>query len=427
MYKVWISIKKEFYLLFNDKTGLSLMFLMPLILVFIITIIQDSAFKIINENKISLLIVNHDSGSEGNKLKDMLDQTRMFNLIENNNIDFSEVKKEISKENAMVALYIENSFSEKLNSKTIILSKLVMANIGMNDSVNKKELISLLPPTIFFFNDPVLQDNYCYSILNLIHSNLSIIENTKMLEGLYSEMGYDSVPQNIKESIINNKIPIKRIITSVDDNCKIPNSTQHNVPAWTIFAMFFMVVSLGSNIVKEKLSGSFIRLKTMPTNFALILFSKQIVYLFVAIMQVILIFSIGIYIFPLIKLPELTISSNTLGTFIIVIISGIAAVSYALMVGSISKTQEQSNGFGAISIIIFAALGGVWVPIFVMPEYMKQISKLSPLHWCIDGFYTLFLRDGNWLMLYKPILILLVFSLSCQIITYLKLKYDKLI
>ena len=61
----------------------------------------------------------------------------------------------------------------------------------------------------------------------------------------------------------------------------ILNATQHNVPAWTIFAMFFVVMSLGSSIVREKLSGSFIRLKTLPTNYFIALISKQITYLIV--------------------------------------------------------------------------------------------------------------------------------------------------
>ena len=37
----------------------------------------------------------------------------------------------------------------------------------------------------------------------------------------------------------------------------------HNVPAWTIFAMFFVVISLAGSIVPEKLSGSFYTFKNL--------------------------------------------------------------------------------------------------------------------------------------------------------------------
>ena len=68
MNKLIASIKKEALLLFSDKIGLSMLFLMPVLLVFIITIIQDSAYKIVNENKVSLIVSNQDKGELGNNL-----------------------------------------------------------------------------------------------------------------------------------------------------------------------------------------------------------------------------------------------------------------------------------------------------------------------------------------------------------------------
>ena len=66
--KLMASIKKELLLLFSDKVGLAIMFLMPLLLVFTITIIQDSAYKLVNENKVSIIISNQDKGVQGEKL-----------------------------------------------------------------------------------------------------------------------------------------------------------------------------------------------------------------------------------------------------------------------------------------------------------------------------------------------------------------------
>ena len=95
------------------------------------------------------------------------------------------------------------------------------------------------------------------------------------------------------------------------------------------------------------------------------------------------------------------------------------------MIGTLASTEDQSNGFGAVSIIIFAALGGVWVPTFIMPHYLQVISLFSPLHWCIEGFYVLFLKHGNWNELAKPIYVLLAFSLLCQAIAFFKIKFEK--
>lgn len=422
MYKPWISIRKEFYLLFNDKVGLSLMFLMPLLLVFVITIIQDSAFKVVNENKISLIIANNDKGELGKKLSEMLLTSGMFDVVEKEYTDPLQLQKEVTNGNTLTALYISTDFSEKIEMKSTQFSQMIMANLGLQESKQFKE-INL--PFIKFFNDPALQDNYVYSIISVVYTHLNVIEISQMLEGIYIEMGYAGIPPEVEEGIFKNRIQIERHVDG--EAFKLPNSTQHNVPAWTIFAMFFMVISLGANIVKERSTGSFMRLKAMPTHFGLIMVSKQIVYVTVGVLQVLFIFSVGAFVFPYLNLPPLSMPSNILGIAAVVFVSAFAAVSYSLMLGSVARTQEQSNGFGAISIIIFAAIGGVWVPTFVMPEYMKVISQFSPLHWCIEAFYVLFLRGGDWTNLFKPLYILVIFALFCQIITFVKLKQDKLI
>src|SRR5690606_21665595 len=126
-----------------------------------------------------------------------------------------------------------------------------------------------------------------------------------MIDRMYANMDMAERSAKLKEKMISNRVGIDQIVASNNNSTVIPNSTQHNVPAWTIFAMFFMVVSLGSNIVKERVNGSFLRLKTMPTTFMVVMFSKMAVYVIVAALQVALTFSMGVWILPKLGLPKL--------------------------------------------------------------------------------------------------------------------------
>ena len=54
----------------------------------------------------------------------------------------------------------------------------------------------------------------------------------------------------------------------------IPNATQHNVPAWSMFAVFFIVVSLAGNMIRERETGCLNRLMTMPCSYAVYLFHE---------------------------------------------------------------------------------------------------------------------------------------------------------
>jgi ABC-2 type transport system permease protein len=425
MFKVYSSIRKEILLLINDKVGLALMFVMPLLLVFIITIIQDSAYKMVNENQIPLLVVNRDRGSEGEKLITLLTKSGLFKLDTINTLKPEDVKLELSAGGKMIALYIPELFSDGLESNAAGVSKILMDDLGLEyDSTAVKPVMM---PVLSFYSDPVLQTNYSYSVMGIIQSYMSVIENGLMIERMYTNMDLGDQSAKLKERMINNRVKIEHIVAAKSNSTVVPNSTQHNVPAWTIFAMFFMVVSLGSNIVKERVNGSFLRLKTMPTSFMLVMFSKMSVYVVVAVLQVAVTFSMGIWILPQMGLPKLTIPAHFLPFATVVFMSSMAAVSYALLIGAVAKTQEQANGFGAISIIIFGAIGGILVPTFVMPGFMQFASNFSPLHWCLEGFYVLFLKDGSWHELQAALLFLGVFIFICQLCTYFKLRIEKII
>jgi ABC-2 type transport system permease protein len=420
MYKFINSLKKEWLLFWNDKVGLLLMFALPILLVFIITVIQDSAFKIIDNKQIKLLIVNADKGSLGKELTDGLSQSGMFDVSVNNDLSYDELPKRIENKRALAGLYIPSDFSENSIRKAGEMSGKFLSGFALNEAKEQNEPGK--NSTIRFYHDPVLQENYCYSIESFIRMHLKGIETKAMVNSLYKQMNMKVDSQQLLQQMQESGTKIERISTVAQTQKQLPNSVQHNVPAWTIFALFFMVVSLGSNVVKEKLSGSFVRIKTTPTGFWRILIGKQIIYLLIGIIQVITIFGIGMTLFPLIHLPALSLPGNWIGMFLFVLVCAFSAVSYALMIGTLTGTVEQANGIGAISVIIFAALGGIWVPTFMMPDYMQIISRLSPLHWCIDGFYTLFLKNGYWVTLGLPMGILTVFSLVCQLIVYLRLR-----
>ena len=423
MNKLKVSLVKEILLLLSDKVGLLLMFVMPLLLVFIITVVQDSAFKLVNENKIEMLIVNKDEGSLGDSLIDKLALSGSFNIEVSNALIESDIKKQTLNRDKLIAILIPKNFSKKIEQNAEKISNLMLTEFGVLDSSNvlpKNQ--SLKNNNLDFYFDPILQENFRLSILSGINTVLVGIENKKMLQQLFTDLGYEKIPSHIQKELGKQNVSINSMPASNGTSVMVPNSSQHNVPAWSLFAMFFMVISLGGNIVKERLSGSFVRLQTIPSAFLLTIWSKVIVYLIVSLSQLTIMFCIGMFVFPHLGLPELKMPSNILALIVISVLSAYAAISYSLLIGVYAKTQDQAGGFGAISIIIFAAIGGIWVPSFIMPEYMRNIGMISPLHWCIEGYYSLFLKNGEWNELTGTLIYLLLFIFGCQFFTFIKLR-----
>jgi ABC-2 type transport system permease protein len=426
MFKLWATILKDIRILTRDKVGLTLMFVMPIVLAIVITAIQNSTFELVNDNKVPLLLCNKDGGEASAQLVEIIEKMGMFDVKQ---VTKAATEKQLTdrmhEKDALVAIVIPQNFSATITAKAGNISAKALNKFGLQADTAKTAAVVIEPVTLYYH--PVLQQSFRSSIQGALRSALQLVENKQILKSLYFSLNEKDIPASFEDEIVNNQAGINEIPISRNGSRNIPNATQHNIPAWTIFAMFFIVISLGSSVVREKLNGSFVRLKTLPTSYLVALFSKQLAYLAVTLVQTAAIFSIGVWLFPLIGLPALNIPEDKPGLFIVSVICGWCAVSYAICIGVFAQTQEQANGFGAVSIVLLAAIGGILVPSFAMPASFQGIMKLSPLHWCLEAFYGLFLEGGKLTDVLLNILPLLGITLLIQLITLYTLKRKNLI
>lgn len=426
MYKLGATILKDIRILTRDKIGLIFMFGMPILLAVVITALQNSTFELVNDNKVPLLLCNRDTGEASKQLVAAINKVGLFNLRQ---VIANKTEKEISDrmhaKDALVSIIIPANFSKEMDAKAKTIAGKALNELGLETgttTLNKETIESI---TLMYH--PVLQESFRQSINGALRSALQLVATKQILKSVYFSLNETQLPPDLEKDIVNNEVPINEIPISRDGSRNIPNSTQHNIPAWTIFAMFFVVISLGSSVVKEKVNGSFVRLKTLPTNYMVSLLSKQITYLFVTMVQALVIFSLGVWLFPKMGLPALNLPHDLWGLFLVALLTGWCAVSFAICVGVFAQTQEQANGIGAVSIVLLAAIGGLLVPSFAMPNSFRTILKLSPLHWCLEAFYGLFLEGGKLKDIFTNILPLFAITVTLQLITLAGLKRKNLI
>ena len=426
MFKLRATILKDIRILLRDKVGLMLMLLMPVLLAIVITTVQNSTFELVNNNKVPLILYNKDTGQVSTEFIRALDKIGMFEL---KNLDSSQNEKDIVSrmhaKDALVAIIIPENYTDQTLSKAKNITKEALKNVNIAEDTVKNVSINEVPLTLYYH--PVLQQSFRNSINGALRSALQLVQSKYIVRQLYTTVNEQTIPDSLENQITANQLPVNEIPVSRDGSRNIPNATQHNIPAWTIFAMFFIVISLGSSIVREKQSGSFVRLRTLPTNFMVALASKQITYLFVTLLQAAIIFSIGTWLFPKMGLPPLNLPADKLGLFLVTLACGWCATSFAICIGVFAQTQEQSNGFGAVSIVILAAIGGLLVPSFAMPASFQLIMRLSPLHWCLEAYYGLFLEGGTLKDILMNIIPLLVITVVLQLIAIYGLKRKNLI
>ena len=402
MHKLFASAYKEALLLSRDIGGLAILFVMPLVLVVTITLIQDSSFKTINDTKIPVLVVDLDKGSVSESIFKGLTASNSFEISKNTSE--ADAKDLVFKGKYQLAIVIPSGLSEALQKKVNHNVEGILAKFGLEEeSIPNSEIVTNQMEVILYF-DPVTQMSFKSSVKNGIDKMISQIETQSIYKAFQEQIGEEEA---IFET--NSFITFKEVVPTRDNETVLPNSAQHNVPAWALFAIFFIIVPLSINMVKEKTQGTFVRLRTNPVSYATVLGGKTLVYLSVCLIQFTLMLLIGVYLFPGIGLPQLDVSGKLPLLFVVAAFAGLAAVGLGLLLGTVAKTQEQSAPFGATFVVILAALGGVWVPVFIMPKFMQTLSNLSPMNWGLNAFYDVFLRDVGIIDLVPELTLLFLF------------------
>jgi len=410
MHKLLASAYKEFLLLTRDIGGISILFIMPLVLIVTITLIQDSSFQSVTETKIPILLVDNDNGSVSETILKGLDDSNIFEVIKIENEE--DAQNLVFKGANQLAIIIPKDLSSDLEKKINQNVEGILSKFGIDEEKNQQKEIFIAKEVKLYF-DPATQFAFKNSVKNEIDKMISKIE-TQSIYNAFQKQITDDPTEVIFET--ENFISFKEILPKNDDEIIIPNSVQHNVPAWTLFAIFFIIVPLSINIVKEKSQGTFVRLRTNPVSYLTVLGGKTVVYLGVCLIQFILMLLIGVYLFPAIGLPTLNVSGKLPLLFIVAFFAGLAAIGLGLLLGTLAKTPEQSAPFGATFVVILAALGGVWVPVFVMPQFMQTLSNISPMNWGLNAFYDVFLRNSSLIEIVPEITLLFLFFIVTTLI-----------
>jgi len=197
-----------------------------------------------------------------------------------------------------------------------------------------------------------------------------------------------------------------------------PTATEQNVPAYTIFGVFFIVLTLASSFLQEKKDGTFQRILAAPLSKTALLIGKLLPYYLVNLIQIAMMFCIGVVVFgmKLGHLPALVIVSLALAA---------AANGLGLLVAALGKTEPQVNGLSVLLAITLSALGGMMVPTFIMPNLMKTLSLFTPHAWALAGYHDIIIRGLGMKDVLTEMFVLLGFASFFFVIALWRFRFDK--
>jgi ABC-2 type transport system permease protein len=346
---------------------------MPVVFILVMSLSMQALFKPDSEVKIGLIVADHDMSAESNKFIGAVKKIPNFLTVKSKaGVTSEEISNDVIKEKFKFGLVVNGTFAAYIRD--------------INGGPGIKPLT--------LYADPAVQMPIQIGLKNRLELELSRLRLNTFFDrnaGMLAYAGFkreNIVPS--AEGVINTVYVYKNKKETI-----IPSAAQQSVPAWLVFSMYFIVIPISLIFHTEKNNGTLQRIRSINVKSRYLIAGKLVSYYLISMIQVACMLLVGRYLVPLLGGDTIHFGDSIFGLFLIASCVGFNAISYGLLVSSLSKNSQAAASAGVVLVIILAAVGGIMVPKFVMPEIMQRIANVSPLSWGLEGFLDIMLRNGT--------------------------------
>jgi ABC-2 type transport system permease protein len=386
---------KDLLILWRDRAGMLVLFVMPMALVLVVSLVQNNVLEATGRAAVKVLLVDVDQGHVGQQVRQRLADSGGLTLIETiEEVPLDEVtaRQLVAAGDYQFGLLIPTGISKGLQTEVEHQAEQLFRSYPEEQN----EAIELRVKVFF---DPTVQGVFRTAVLSSIRHALFGLETAEKGRELSARLKqyFGSMKKQESEQQLLGGSALMLIDEESAGSAPglRPNAVQQNIPAWSLFGMFFIVVPLSGALLRERQEGTLRRLLTLPVPYWALLAGKTMAYVTICMVQFCLMLLVGKYILPLFGTPVFELGNEIFAVFLLAFCAALAATGYGLLIGTLARSFDQAAMFGAVSVVIAAALGGIMIPVYVMPKGMQLISQISPLAWGLEGFLELFVRGGS--------------------------------
>jgi ABC-type transport system involved in cytochrome c biogenesis permease component len=193
------------------------------------------------------------------------------------------------------------------------------------------------------------------------------------------------------------------------------------VPSYIVTFAFFLVLTVGWLFVAERRHGTMVRLRAAPISRGQVLLGKMIPCFTISLVQGFTLLACGKLIFgmswgaePWLLVP-------------IVFATSFAAVGLAMLVAGLAKTETQVAVYGTLLVLVLAGLSGSMMPREMMPEGMRELSRVTPHAWALNAYEQVLHPDKpavDHAVVWQACGVLVLFGVAFNALAWWRLKLD---
>lgn len=196
-----------------------------------------------------------------------------------------------------------------------------------------------------------------------------------------------------------------------------PGSAQ-TVPGMACVFAFFIVGIVGFAVFREHGWRTWPRLRAAGLDGPDLLVGKLALPAALLVAQHVVLFGFGAVFLDLeVAGPWLGVALVALAYGLMVLLAGLAAVA-------VFSTVQQVNAVTNLGAMVAGGLGGGFVPVDALPEWVQPIAPLSPVYWAMEGYTEVILDGGGVGDVLAPLGVLAAFAAVFGAVALRWLRWD---
>jgi len=170
------------------------------------------------------------------------------------------------------------------------------------------------------------------------------------------------------------------------------------LPGMATFALAILALGFMADIPRERTMGTLARQLTLPIRGWSVVAGKMLSTMVMGLLVATAMAVVGALLLK---------ARADLPAFALLCVAFLAAVTGLLsLVFGAARSEQQGGTVASIIVMMMAFLGGSWIPLDMLPAFLRNLSVLSLNYWSSEGFKTLLFSDAGIASIATELLVL---------------------
>lgn len=201
-------------------------------------------------------------------------------------------------------------------------------------------------------------------------------------------------------------------------------STNLTVPGFAVLFVFLASQTAAMSVFQEKKQGSFRRLLSAPVSRATLLAGKMIPNIMMTLLQIVVIFAVGVWVMPLMGLDALTLGQDPLALIVVSLLLALCSTGLGVLISALGQSEGQIGGISVMVLWIMAAIGGSFFPTYLLSGPIQTVGSFVPHYWALKAYNSLFVYGRGLADILPAIAALLGFTAVFFVIGLWRFDFD---